>query len=74
MVELDAVGCTSLIGADAAEGRRALLRVDEFSVELGTVGCRVVSGKPLDGASTWLLDSKYSLVEDVNTDELDAVG
>jgi hypothetical protein len=74
MVELDAVGCTSLIGADAAEGRRVLLRVDELSVELGTVGCRVVSGKPLDGASTWLLDSKYSLVEDVNTDELEAVG
>jgi hypothetical protein len=33
-----------------------------------------VSGKPLDGASTWLLDSEYTLLEDVTTDELDAVG
>lgn len=36
-IELGAVGCTSLIGADAAEGRR-VLRLEELSDELGTVG------------------------------------
>jgi len=62
MVELGAVGCTSLIGADPAEGCWPELPtelegvfVDEVvSDELGTVGCTVVSGKPLDG-SPWLL-------------------
>jgi len=52
-IELGAVGCTSLIGADAAEGRR-VLRWEELSDELGTVGWRVVSGNPLDGTSDWL--------------------
>ena len=67
MVELGAVGCTSLIGADAAEGRCPNSptvrepRLEELSVddevrdELGIVGCTVVSGKPLDGSSHWLV-------------------
>jgi len=59
-VELGAVGCTSLIGAASAEGRR-VRRLPEPCVELGAVGCRVVSGKPLDGTSdslaSWVLDS-----------------